>query len=66
MPHEVDVYGVLVPGLLPLFLGCLLLMVPIDLLLGRLGWYRQVWHPALLRLALFVGLFSAAGLLLIR
>lgn len=66
MPHEVDIYGVLVPGLLPLFLGCLVLMVPIDLLLGRLGWYRRVWHPSLLRLALFVCLFSAAGLLLIR
>jgi len=37
MPREVDLYGVLVPGLLPVFLGCLLLMVPIDLLLGRLG-----------------------------
>jgi len=66
MPREVSFYGVLMPGLLPVFIGCLLLMVLLDLLLGHLGVYRRVWHPSLLRLALFVCLFGAAGLLLIR
>jgi protein AaeX len=65
MPHEIDIYGVLVPGLLPIFVGCLLLMVLIDMAVGRLGLYRQVWHPSLFRLAVFVCLFGAAGLLLI-
>jgi hypothetical protein len=66
MPHEVDLYGVLMPGLLPLFLGCLLLMVLLDLVVGRFGLYRHVWHPALFRFAVFVCLFGAAGLLLIH
>lgn len=66
MPHEVAIYGVLVPGLLPVFIGCLLLMVLLDLAVGRLGLYRHVWHPALFRFALFVCLFGFAGLLLIR
>ncbi|OOG59424.1 DUF1656 domain-containing protein [Rhodanobacter sp. C03] len=66
MPHEIAIYGVLVPGLLPVFLLCLLLMVLLDMLVGRLGLYRQVWHPSLFRLALFVCLFGVAGLLLIH
>ncbi len=66
MPLEIAFYGVLLPGLLPVLVGCLLLMVWLDLLIGRLGLYRRVWHPSLFRLALFVCLFSAAGLLLIR
>jgi hypothetical protein len=66
MPREIALHGVLVPGLLPVFIGCLLLMVLLDLLLGRLGLYRRVWHPSLFRLALFVCLFSAAGLLLVH
>jgi hypothetical protein len=66
MPHEVAIYGVLVPGLLPVFLGCLLLMVVLDLVVGRLGLYRHVWHPALFRFAVFVCLFGVAGLLLIH
>lgn len=66
MPHEISFRGVLVPGLLAVFIGCLLLMVLLDLLVGRLGLYRHVWHPSLFRLALFVCLFGAAGLLLLR
>ncbi|MCX7515267.1 DUF1656 domain-containing protein [Frateuria sp. STR12] len=66
MPLEVDFHGVLMPGLLPVFLGCLLLMVLLDLVLGRRGLYRRVWHPSLVRLALFVCLFSAAGLVLVH
>lgn len=66
MPHEIAFHGVLLPGLLVVFLGSLLLMVLLDLLVGRLGLYRQVWHPSLFRLALFVCLFGAAGLLLLR
>jgi hypothetical protein len=66
MPHEIAVYGVLMPGLLPVFLGCLLVMVLLDLAVGRLGLYRHVWHPALFRFSVFVCLFGIAGLLLIR
>ncbi|HKR78045.1 MAG TPA: DUF1656 domain-containing protein [Rhodanobacter sp.] len=66
MPREIAIQGVLVPGLLPIFLGCLLLMVLVDLLIGRYGLYRYVWHPPLFRLALFACLFGVAGLLLLR
>lgn len=66
MPREIDIQGVLVPGLLPIFLGCLLLMALLDLLVGRYGLYRYVWHPPLFRLALFACLFGLAGLLLLH
>ncbi|MGY3041120.1 hypothetical protein ACVWWQ_002751 [Rhodanobacter sp. TND4EL1] len=64
MSYEISFHGVLLPGLLVVFIGCLLLMVLLDLVVGRLGLYRHVWHPSLFRLALFVCLFGAAGLLL--
>jgi len=64
MPREIAFQGVLLPGLLVVFIGCLALMVLLDLAIGRLGLYRHVWHPSLLRLALFACLFSAVGLLL--
>jgi hypothetical protein len=66
VPREIDIQGVLVPGLLPIFLGCLLLMALVDLLVGRYGLYRYVWHPPLFRLALFACVFSLAGFLLLR
>lgn len=66
MPREIAFYGALMPGLLPVFVGSLLLMVLLDLLLSHLGLYRRVWHASLFRLALFVCVFSAAGLLLVH
>ena len=66
MPSEIAFHGVLLPGLLAVFVVCLLLMVLLDLLVGRLGLYRHVWHPSLFRFALFVCLFGAAGLLLLH
>ncbi len=65
MPPEVSIAGTLVPGLLLVFLGCLPLMWLIDTVIGRLGLYRHVVHPPLVRLALFVCLFGTAGLLLL-
>ncbi|MDD4887402.1 MAG: DUF1656 domain-containing protein [Thiomonas sp.] len=65
MPREIDLFGVLIPGMLVIFFGSLLIAGLIDGLLGRLGGYRHVWHPALFRLAVFLGLFAAAGLLLL-
>lgn len=52
------------PGLLVVFIGCLLLLWLVDTVVGRFGLYRFVWHPPLFRLALFVCMFGAAGLLL--
>lgn len=64
MPREIALDGVLIPGLLPVFIGCLVLTGLLDLLLGRSGWYRLVWHPSLFRFALFLCVFGVAGLLL--
>ncbi|WP_329741788.1 DUF1656 domain-containing protein [Dyella sp. A6] len=66
MPREIALSDVLMPGLLPVFIGSLLLMWLIDSLIGRYGLYRFVWHPPLFRLAVFAGLFSLAALLLLR
>lgn len=62
MPRELVVFGVQIPTLLPLFLLAIVLQVVVDRVLGALGFYRQVWHPSLARLCLFVAIFG--GLLL--
>ncbi|MHA6205881.1 DUF1656 domain-containing protein [Dyella soli] len=64
MPREVALADALVPGLLLVFLACLLALWGIDILAGRYGLYRHVWHPSLFRVAVFFVLFGAAGLLL--
>jgi len=64
MPREVEFAGATVPGLLLVYLGCLLMQWVIDTIVGRYGWYRYVWHPALFRIALFFCLFGSIGLLL--
>lgn len=66
MPRELSVLGALVPSLLLVFLGSLLLQWGINHLIGRLGLYRHVWNPPLLRLAVFVGIFSGLGLLVLN
>jgi hypothetical protein len=64
MPGEIELFSLLVPGLLPILAGCVLLFVVLDLVLARLGFYRYTWHPSLFRVALFAALFSGASLLL--
>lgn len=64
MPREVPVASLLVPGLLPILLACVVVFVLLDLGLSRCGLYRQVWHPALFRASLFTVLFCGASLLL--
>ena len=64
MPREFAIGGMLLPGLLVLFVGLLVLMALLDGLAGRLGWYRHVWHPPLFRAAVFVLLLGCFGLLL--
>jgi hypothetical protein len=45
------------------FLAAIPLFLVIDRLASPLGLYRLIWHPPLVRLALFVCLFSALVLL---
>jgi protein AaeX len=58
MLREIGLFGALVPSLLPYFLASIPLFLVIDRLASPLGVYRLVWHPPLVRLALFVCLFS--------
>lgn len=66
MPREVALFGILMPGLLLVFVASLLLSGLLDWLAGRYGLYRHVWHPALFRVALFVCIFGGLGLWLMR
>jgi hypothetical protein len=58
MLREVGLFGALVPSLLLYFLAAIPLFLLVDRLASPLGLYRLVWHPPLVRLALFVCLFS--------
>jgi protein AaeX len=63
MLREIGVSGALVPSLLLYFLASIALFLGLDRLASPLGLYRLVWHPALVRLALFVCVFSGLVLL---
>jgi protein AaeX len=63
MLREVGLFGALVPSLLLYFLVAISLFLVVDRLVSPLGFYRLVWHPPLVRLALFVCLFSGLVLL---
>lgn len=59
MLREISVFGALMPSLLLYFLTAIPLFLVIDRVVSPLGLYRLVWHPPLVRLALFVCVFSA-------
>lgn len=58
MLREIDLFGGLAPSLLLYFLAAIVLFLVIDRILSPIGFYRLVWHPPLVRLAIFVCLFS--------
>lgn len=62
MLREIALFGAGVPSVLLYFLAAIALFLAADQLANRLGFYYLVWHPPLVRLALFVCLF--AGLVL--
>lgn len=62
MPRELAFMDVYFPTVTALFLLSLLLMWLLDRLLAYLGTYRYVWHPALLRVSLFVCIFGSTAL----
>jgi hypothetical protein len=63
MLREISLFGAGVPSLLLYFLAAVLLFLAVDQLARPVGLYRLVWHPPLVRLALFVCLFSGLVLL---
>lgn len=62
LPREIAFHGVLLPTLAVLFLLAMLLGWSLDRLLAGCGLYRHVWHPSLLRIGLFAGLFAGLAL----
>ena len=63
MLREIGLFGALVPSILFYFLATIPLFLVIDRLAAPLGAYRLVWHPPLVRLAVFASLFSGLVLL---
>ena len=58
MLREFALFGALAPSLLLYFLAAIPLFLVIDRIAAWLSFYRLVWHPPLVRLALLVCLFS--------
>ena len=55
MLREIPLFGALAPSLLLYFLASIALFLVIDRIASPLGFYRLVWHPPLVRLALLLG-----------
>jgi len=58
MTPEVDFAGIFISTLVPTALIGLILTMLVRKLLGRLGAYHQIWHPALFDAALFLILWA--------
>lgn len=63
MPREIAFGGLFFPSLLLVFIISLGVHAGFDWLAERYGWYARVWHPSLLRVAVFVCIFGVLGLL---
>lgn len=63
MPRELALLDVYIPTLTALFLLSLLLMWLLNRVLAHFAVYQYVWHPALLRVSLFVCIFGSISLL---
>lgn len=61
--HEWSISGVIFPAITGIFVLCIVVLWLLDMLFGRLGVYRYVWHPALFKLSVFVCLFSFIALM---
>jgi hypothetical protein len=61
MLADINLFGVFVDVRFATAVAALLLGMPLRRLLGALGAYRVVWHPALVDLALFVLLWGAVA-----
>jgi len=55
---EVSLGGALMPSLALYAVASVMLFVVADRVASAIGFYRAVWHPALVRLALFACVLS--------
>ncbi|NBA95054.1 DUF1656 domain-containing protein [Pseudomonas sp. R5(2019)] len=66
MPREFAFHGIYMPTVSLMFLLAAVVAWGFDRLLSGLDLYRFFWHPALLRLCLFVCIFGAMALTVYR
>ena len=66
MPREIAFPGLYMPTMTLLFVVAAGIAWAFDRLFASLDLYRFFWHPALLRLSLFVCLFGAMALTIYR
>ena len=59
MKYELDLFGVLIPSLLLWSVVAYALARGMSRVMGRIGLYRHVWHPALFDFSLFVCLVAS-------
>ena len=59
MKYELDLFGVVVPSLLLWSVLAYALARGVAKLIGRVGLYRHVWHPALFDFGLYVCLVAS-------
>jgi protein AaeX len=64
MSSDIGFLSLIMPALLVILLVSVVLFIGLDFLLSWLGCYRQVWHPALFRAAIFTMLFCGMSMLL--
>jgi hypothetical protein len=66
MPREIAFHGIYMPTMTLMFLIAAGLAWGVDRFLAGFDLYRCFWHPALLRMCLFVCLFGALALTVYR
>lgn len=59
MKYELDLFGVIVPSLLLWSVVAYALARSLSKLVGWIGLYRQLWHPALFDFALYVCILTS-------
>lgn len=62
MPREISFFDAYIPTLLLAVLVAGVIALMIDRVLGRLGLYDLVWHPALFRMSMFTCIAALLGL----
>ncbi len=59
MKYELDLFGVIVPSLVLWSVLAYFLARLASKVMGRIGLYRHVWHPALFDFAIYVSIVAS-------
>lgn len=66
MIKEVDLFGIYVPPMFAYAAVAAVIWIVLRRVLGGIGFYRLVWHPALFNVALYVLVLSVCVSLVFR